>query len=89
MERTYINARTDDDKLASKVAAVQRGAFMEKFPNQCEHILRLITERLQLGLDKRDGTDPAVPETWKLNSTEIVNLAEAMYYINHIRLSIK
>jgi hypothetical protein len=69
--------------------AFKSNQFAEKFPSQCEHILRLITERLHLGLDKRDGTDPAIPETWKLNSNEIADLAEAMFHLNQVRLSLK
>jgi hypothetical protein len=76
-------------KAKHDVLNERRGnAFIEKFPGQCEHILRLITERLHLGLDKRDGSDPAVPETWKLNASEIADLSEAMYYLNSVRQSL-
>jgi hypothetical protein len=77
----YAKARVDASN------SFKGNAFAEKFPGQCEHILRLVTERLHLGLDKRDGSDPAVPETWKLNSSEIADLAEAMYHLNQIRIS--
>lgn len=78
-----------DTRILQKVNGAHREAFAEKFPGQTEHILRLITERLHLGLDKRDGVNPRDPETWILSSQEIGELAQAMYYINEIRLSIK
>ena len=81
-------ARESDTLIMQKINASHRIAFTQKFPGQCEHILRLITERLHFGLDKRDGVNPADPESWKLSSSEIANLAEAMYYVNEIRLSL-
>ena len=41
-----------DTIILQKVNAAHREAFIQKFPGQCEHILRLIAERLQLGLRK-------------------------------------
>jgi hypothetical protein len=72
-------------KLLGKINAVHRASFKEKFPGSIEHILRLLTERLQLGLDKRNGVDLANPDTWILLPEEIKNLAEAMYYIIEIK----
>lgn len=77
-----------DTKIRQQINAAHRGAFYEKFPGQCEHILRLLAERLHLGLDKRDGTDPSNPETWRLNSQEIVDLSTAVYYIQMVRKSL-
>jgi hypothetical protein len=77
-----------DTKILQKINAHHRGAFIEKFPTQTEHILRLITERLQLGLDKRMGVDPGDIETWRLLPSEIRDLAEAMYYVNMVRNSL-
>lgn len=74
-----------DTRILQKVNAAHRGAFQEKFPNQLEHLMRLVTERLHLGLDKRNGVDPANQETWRLNATEIRELAEAMYFLNEIK----
>ena len=74
-----------DTRILQKVNAAHRGAFSEKFPGQCEHILRLITERLHLGLDKRQGVDPGDPDTWRLTASEIRDLAEAMYFLNGIK----
>jgi hypothetical protein len=78
-----------ETRILQKVNGAHREAFLEKFPGQTEHILRLITERLHLGLDKRDGVRANDPDTWILNSEEILALAAAMKQINDIRLSLK
>jgi len=44
--------RIQDTRIAQKVMAAHRVAFQEKFPGQVEHCMRLIAERLQLGLRK-------------------------------------
>jgi hypothetical protein len=78
-----------ETRILQKVNGAHREAFAEKFPGQLEHILRLITERLHLGLDKRDGVRVNDPDTWILTSEEICSLAAAMNQINQIRLSLK
>jgi hypothetical protein len=78
-----------DTRILQKVNGAHREAFQEKFPGQLEHILRLITERLHLGLDKRDGVRVTEPDTWILSAGEIRDLAEAMRHLNEIRSSIK
>jgi hypothetical protein len=80
--------QVQDIKILQKVNQANREAFHEKFPGQLEHCLRLISERLQAGLDKRDGVILNDPETWKLMPHEIAELSSSMYYINEIRLSI-
>lgn len=77
-----------ETRILQKVNGAHREAFVEKFPGQCEHILRLITERLHLGLDKRTGVVVANPDTWILSCEEIALLASAMKQINDIRLSL-
>jgi hypothetical protein len=77
-----------ETRILQKVNGAHREAFVEKFPGQCEHILRLITERLHLGLDKRDGVRANDPNTWILSADEIAQLAVAMKQINDIRLSL-
>ena len=85
-EQQNLAARqTADIKIMQKVNAVHRESFAIKFPGQLEHILRLTAERLQAGLDKRDGVDITRPETWRLSTAEIAELSEAMYYITLIR----
>ena len=74
-----------ETRILQKVNGAHREAFAEKFPGQLEHILRLITERLHLGLDKRDGVRVNDPDTWILTSEEILSLAAAMNQINQIR----
>jgi hypothetical protein len=48
-------AKVTETLILQKINASHRVAFAEKYPGQVEHILRLLTERLQAGLDKRDG----------------------------------
>ena len=62
--------RVQETKIIQKVNAAHREAFREKFPGQIEHILRLIAERLQLGLRK----DQAVP----LSDSQLRDLSRAM-----------
>jgi hypothetical protein len=82
-------ARYNDTLILQKINASHRIAFADKYPNQVEHILRLITERLQTGLTKLEKTDLHDPDTWILNCDEIQNLAEAMFYVHQIRQDIK
>lgn len=62
--------RVQDTKILQKVNQAHREAFNEKFPGQCEHIMRLIAERLQTGLRK----DQEMP----LSNCEVANLAQAL-----------
>ena len=78
-----------ETRILQKVNGAHREAFAEKFPGQLEHILRLITERLHLGLDKRDGVNVQNPDTWILTSEEILCLAQSMKAINEIRQSLR
>ena len=82
-------ARYNDTLILQKVNASHRIAFADKYPNQVEHILRLITERLQIGLTKLEATDLSKPSTWSLNCDEINDLAEAMFYVHQIRQDLK
>ena len=82
-------ARYNDTLILQKVNASHRIAFADKYPNQVEHILRLITERLQLGLTKLEDTDLQKPKTWILSCEEINHLAEAMFYVHQVRQELK
>jgi hypothetical protein len=85
-EQQNLAARqTAEIKIMQKVNAAHRESFAIKFPGQLEHILRLTAERLQAGLDKRDGVDVSRPETWRLNTQEIADLAEALYHISLVK----
>jgi len=81
--------QVQDIKILQKVNQANREAFREKFPGQLEHCLRLISERLQAGLDKRDGVILSNPETWKLLPHEIAELSSSMYYIYCIRAGLE
>ena len=78
-----------DVKILQKVGAAQREAFKEKFPGQCEHILRLIAERLQAVLTKRASTDPADPATWAVTARDIADLSIALSQVYEIDQDIK
>jgi hypothetical protein len=75
--------------ILQKINASHRVAFAEKFPGQCEHILRLLTERLQAGLDKRDGVVIDDPDTWKLNPTELKDISQALEAIYFVHKDLK
>ena len=74
-----------DTKILQKVNGVQRDAFATRFPGQVDHCLRLVMERLQAGLDKRDGCDVSDPTTWRMTTIELQELAQTAYHLNEIR----
>ena len=74
-----------DTKILQKVNGSLREAFIAKYPGQVEHCLRLVMERLQAGLDKRDGCDVGDPDTWRMATVELKELAETAHYLNEIR----
>ena len=82
-------ARVSDTLILQKINASHRVAFAEKFPGQIEHILRLLTERLQAGLDKRDGVELDNPDTWKMSSKELSELSTAIHHIYIVREKLK
>jgi hypothetical protein len=81
IRRATEQAKTSDTLIMQKVNASHRVAFAEKFPGQLEHILRLLTERLQAGLDKRDGVDINDPDTWKMSCKELSDLSTAIHHV--------
>ena len=83
--QTLALKQTEEVRIMQKVNAVTRDAFLVKYPNQIEHCLRLTMERLQAGLDKRDGIDVANPDTWRMSTREILDLAQAAHQLNAIR----
>ena len=74
-----------DTKILQKVNAIHRDAFPEKYPRQVEHCLRLVMERLQKSLEKRVGEDPANPDTWRISTQELAELASSAYQLDQIR----
>jgi hypothetical protein len=81
IHRAQEASRVSDTLILQKINASHRVAFAEKFPGQIEHILRLLTERLQAGLDKRDGVEIDNPDTWKMSSKELSDLSTAIHHI--------
>ena len=78
-----------DVKILQKVNATHREAFAQKYEGQIEHCLRLLCERLQAGLDKRDGCDVGDPDTWRMSTQELNELSQSVYNIHLIRESLK
>jgi len=87
--RPDLDPQVLETRIQGKINAIHRTVFAEKFPGQIEHCLRLLTERLQLGLDKRGSVVVADVATWPLTPEQLRELAEAMYYINQIKNSIE
>jgi len=79
------NKQVMETRILQKINGVNREAFIDRYPGQVEHCLRLIMERLQAGLDKRGGIDPAKPDTWILSPGEIAYLVEAAKNLDQIR----
>lgn len=77
----------DDTKILQKVQAVNREAFVVKFPGQLQHSMRLVNERLMNCLNKPTGIDLQNPDTWPATAAEISSLAQALYHLDLIRQS--
>lgn len=77
-----------DTLILQKVNAAHREAFVEKFPGQCEHVMRLIAERLQAILTNKPTAlnDPA---TWTATANEIAALSQALHNVYQIHRDIK
>ena len=76
--------RADDTKIMQKVNAVNREAFIQRFPGQLEHMMRLVSERLQFVLNKHNDTDLTRPETWPATPAELASLASALRDLDEI-----
>ena len=77
--------RVDDTKIMQKVNAVNREAFTQRFPNQIEHHMRLISERLQGCLTKPQGFVLDHPDSWPASADEIFALSHALKNLNEVR----
>ena len=84
-EHTAEITQVADIKILQKVNAAHREGFAVKYPGQVEHCLRLVMERLQIGLDKRNGVNPANPDTWRLSTQELSELVQCAYQLDSIR----
>ena len=82
---TQADQQLQDARIMSKVNAVHREAFKEKFPGQVEHMLRLTAERLQAVLTKRASTDVGDPDTWAATAEEIKDLAMALTCLQEVQ----
>ena len=81
--------QVNETKILQKVNAANREAFQQKYPQQVEHCLRLVMERLQAGLDKRDGVILDDVRTWKLSPAELYELTDAVFKMYQIREGLK
>jgi hypothetical protein len=85
-ERQELAAQqTADVKILQKLNAVNREAFLDKYPSQVEHCLRLTMERLQGGLDKRGSVVVDNPDTWRMTPAELAHLAQTAQALDLIR----
>jgi hypothetical protein len=73
--------RAQDTRIEQKVMAAHREAFHHKFPGQVEHIMRLIAERLQVGLRKDQPVE--------LMPAEIASLAHALNLVYDIHCDLR
>ena len=76
--------RVDETKIMQKVNAVNREAFLSRFPGLLEHHMRLVSERLQACLSKPEGIDLAQPSTWPASADEIFALSTALKNLNEV-----
>jgi hypothetical protein len=60
-----------------------------RFVSSVEHCQRLLMERCQLNLDKRDGVNPADASTWRMSPEDLAHLTTALYNIHQINESFK
>lgn len=77
--------RADDVKIMQKVNAVNREAFTQRFPNQLEHHMRLVSERLQACLTKPNDFVLHNPATWPATTDDILSLSLALRSLNQVR----
>jgi hypothetical protein len=78
--------RADDTKILQKVNAFNREGFVQRFPGQLEHHIRLVSERLQWCLTKDEQCVLSDPSTWPAQPGEIRDLAEALSLLNGLRV---
>ena len=75
-----LQAHTD----RSLEVRLARERFQVRYVSSVEHCLRLLTERLQLALDKRDGVDPADITTWRMTPADIAALTQSLAVMDSI-----
>jgi hypothetical protein len=78
-----LQAHTDRT-LESRVAREVHSGFVDRYPRSVEHCLRLVTERLQLSLDKRNLVDLMDVSSWILSPQDILALAQSLELLDQI-----
>jgi len=73
-----------DTSLESKVAKEIQQSFAQRYPGSIEHCLRLLTERLQLGLDKRGISDLTDVGSWKISPQDLLALSQSLELLDQI-----
>lgn len=79
--------RADETRILQKVNAVNREAFVIKFPGHLEHTMRLVMERLQHILSKPPGVELTHPETWLGTPEDIMSLCLALRNLEEVRVN--
>jgi hypothetical protein len=79
--------RADDTKILQKVNAANREAFLQRFPGQLEHLMRLTAERLQYCLNKPEHIDLQHSVTWPASPAELADLSRALRDLEEVRRS--
>lgn len=77
--------RADETRIMQKVNAVNREAFVQRFPHQLEHHMRLVSERLQGCLIKPEDFVMHNTATWPATAQEIQSLSQALRDLNQVR----
>lgn len=73
--------RLQDTRIEQKVQQAHREAFIQKFPHQIEHCMRLVAERLQTGLRKDSDV--------QLSDCSAKDLSWALYNLYKIHQDLK
>ena len=72
-----------DTLILQKVNKAHREAFTQRFPTACEHMMRMVSERLQIALSNKPSKIDDL-DTWTITPAEIRELSEALYYLSLI-----
>jgi hypothetical protein len=73
-----------DKSLENRLSREVQTGFADRYPRSVEHCLRLVTERLQLALDKRDGVNAADATTWRMSPADIQALTQSLALLDQI-----
>ena len=84
IDQALETRRADQTKILQKVNAVNREAFVSKFPGMLEHSMRLVNERLMNCLNKPEGINLSNPETWPADTDDIFALCQSLRCLNEV-----